>query len=194
MLIDGWESRFPAFGALRLGKELLSFSRRRFERWEIAVKVIFLDVDGVLVSREGFQKAQFSATQTVIFDKTALTNLKTLVDATGAKPVITSSWRPYTDQRPTMSYLWLKSVMAHNGTLVYDETPRLTGHGIDRSDEIAAWLAAHDHIESYVVIDDNDRLWHHPEIRCRLVRTDPDFGIREDTVQQALHLLNDETV
>lgn len=153
------------------------------------MKILFLDVDGVLISREGFQKAQFSATQTVIFDKKALSCLKTLVEETGARVVITSSWRPYSNQRPTMSYLWLRSVLAHNGTPVFSETPRLQTAGCDRSDEIQAWLDGHE-VKSYVVIDDNDRLQHHPAIQARLVKTDPDFGLREGEVKRAIPLLN----
>lgn len=153
------------------------------------MKVIFCDVDGVLISEEGFREAQFSDKQTVIFDKEALKWLKWLVEETGAGVVITSSWRPYSNARPTMSYFRLKSVLMHNRTPVISETPRLTQDGTsDRSDEIAAWLKTHD-TEAFAVLDDNDRFSHHPEIREKWVSIDSHVGLREDGARKAACLL-----
>lgn len=155
------------------------------------MKVIFLDVDGVLVSEEGFQKAQFSQHQRVIFDKEALACLKRLAEETGGRVVITSSWRPYSKQRPTMSYLWLKGILMHNGTPVIGETPRLTQDGIsDRSDEIAAWIKQNP-VEGFVVLDDNDRFAHQPEIRKRWVKVSSYTGLRDAHRAAAVKLLMD---
>jgi len=46
-------------------------------------KYIFLDFDGVLNNCS------------VEFDSTAIANLRTLVDSTGAKIVVSSAWRPF---------------------------------------------------------------------------------------------------
>lgn len=154
------------------------------------MKVIFCDVDGVLVSEEGFREAQLSGKQNVMFDKTALRWLKWLVEQTGGRVVITSSWRPYSKQRPTMSYLWLRSILVHNGTPVIGETPRLTQDGVsDRSDEIFAWMRERQ-VESFVVLDDNDRFFHHPEIQKRWVKIDSACGLREEAAKQAAFLLD----
>lgn len=154
------------------------------------MKVIFCDVDGVLISEDSFREAQLSDKRAIMFDKTALSWLKWLADETGGRVVITSSWRPYSNQRPTMSYLWLKGVLVHNGTPVIGETPCLTqdGHS-DRSDEISAWLSERQ-VEAYAVLDDNDRFSHHPEIRKHLVKINSACGLREKDAKQARKLLN----
>ena len=55
------------------------------------MKVIFLDVDGVLNSQQLFEKCEDD--QLISVDEDNIKNLKTIVDATGAKIVLSSSWR-----------------------------------------------------------------------------------------------------
>lgn len=50
------------------------------------MKVIFLDVDGVLNSQQLFEKCEDD--QLISVDEDNIKNLKTIVDATGAKIVI----------------------------------------------------------------------------------------------------------
>ena len=54
------------------------------------MKVIFLDVDGVLNSQQLFEKCEDD--QLISVDEDNIKNLKTIVDATGAKIVLSSSW------------------------------------------------------------------------------------------------------
>lgn len=53
------------------------------------MKVIFLDVDGVLNSQQLFEKCEDD--QLISVDEDNIKNLKTIVDATGAKIVLSSS-------------------------------------------------------------------------------------------------------
>ena len=55
------------------------------------MKVIFLDVDGVLNSQQLFEKCEDD--QLISVDEDNIKNLKTIVDATGAMIVLSSSWR-----------------------------------------------------------------------------------------------------
>ena len=50
------------------------------------MKVIFLDVDGVLNSQQLFEKCEDD--QLISVDEDNIKNLKTIVDATGAKIII----------------------------------------------------------------------------------------------------------
>jgi hypothetical protein len=61
------------------------------------MKVIFLDVDGPLNTHRSIQRAYEAGVSTdchtVPLDEEAMDNLKTLVDATGAIIVVSSTWR-----------------------------------------------------------------------------------------------------
>lgn len=151
------------------------------------MKVLFLDIDGVLISERSFWQAQLRHTRRVIPDQRALLALRQLVQDTGAKIVITSSWRPWPGTRPTRAYLQLQSILAHNGTPVYDETPCLEINGMDRGDEIAAWLEEHP-TEWFAVIDDNDRFGTRAEIRERWIPVNARQGLTKEDCEKAAAL------
>ena len=105
------------------------------------MKVIFLDIDGVLNCDTTRNPRKFP----YVVDKKLLARLRSLVRKTGAKVVLTSSWRldpigvlaakhwrvPFIDTIPDM--------------------PRRT-----RRQEILAWLSRHPTVTRFVVIDDED--------------------------------------
>lgn len=150
--------------------------------------VIFLDVDGVLISESSFWKVQLCRGQTIFFEAKALLALKELVQATGAKIIITSSWRTPPGKAPTRSWLHLQSVLAHNGTPVAGQTPHLADGVLDRSDEIAAWLAEHP-TERYVIFDDNNRFCNHPDIAAHWIPVSTRRGLSAEDCGRALPLL-----
>ncbi len=151
------------------------------------MNVVFLDIDGVLVSEWCFWRMQLNhVTDRVLFDHRALKALKGLVERTGAKVVITSSWRPRKNERPTRPFMDLQTMLAHNLTPVYDVTPVLESDRIaDRSDEIAAWLTEHPDVESFAVLDDNDRFHHVPAIRERWVEVNARTGLTAEDCEKA---------
>ena len=67
----------------------MSYSRKG-KRRNKDMKVIFLDVDGVLNSQQLFEKSEDA--QLISVDEENIKNLKKIVDATGAKIVLSSSW------------------------------------------------------------------------------------------------------
>lgn len=153
------------------------------------MKVLFLDIDGVLISERCFWQAQLNHTSVIQFDQRALKALKGLIQRTGAKVVVTSSWRCAPGEVPARAYLRLRSVLAHNLTPVYGETPRLEqDRHSDRSDEIAAWLAEHP-ADSFAILDDNDRFTHCPEIRERWVEVNGRIALTEEDCGKAEELL-----
>jgi hypothetical protein len=105
------------------------------------MKVIFLDIDGVLNCEKTRNPRKFP----YIVDKKLLARLKSLLVRTGAKVVLTSTWRldpvgliaakywgiPFNDVSPDMP-----------------KSPRCS--------EVLTWLSQHPKATRYVVIDDED--------------------------------------
>jgi len=108
------------------------------------MKIIFLDIDGVLnVIPEDHD--QFGGT----FHKNFVENLRAIVEKTGAKIVITSTWRH--GGRQTMKDMWQYRDLPGE---MFDITPYL-GHDVQRGEEIKHWLAIHPDVDGYVIIDDD---------------------------------------
>ena len=152
------------------------------------MKIIFLDIDGVLNSAR--YDAERSAEQGNI-DETRLPLLKYLVDATDARLVLISSWRKHWDRDVALCDgigLELNELFARYGLTIMDKTPELMD--FDRPWEVRRWLAEHkDQVESYVIFDDIP--WGWGELEERHVRTDfrVGRGLEERHVNRALELL-----
>lgn len=153
------------------------------------MKVVFLDVDGVMISEESFLLTMALGGRVVIFSRKAMKALKELVRETGAVVVLTSSWRPMPGYGPTRSYQHFCSALQRNGTPLYDCTPWLEDRDHDRSDEICAWLSEHQ-VEGFVIIDDNDRFRNHPELKERWVPIDSAHGLTRAEVPRAVELMS----
>lgn len=107
------------------------------------MKICFLDIDGVLnVYCEG--RDEFGCT----FHKHFEDNLRHIIEQTGAKIVISSTWR--FDGLETMINMWKHRNLA-------GEVIDVTKH-IDiskRGLEIQEWLDRHKNVDNYVIIDDD---------------------------------------
>lgn len=121
---------------------------------EPAMKIIFLDVDGVLNCSNS--KTRSPSGFIGVDDEKVLT-LREIVRQTGAKIVLTSTWKkgwsPDRDlQSPDARYL--SSKLFRKGLIIFDKTddlgdPELRGTGIVR------WLQAHPPVTSWLVLDDD---------------------------------------
>ena len=134
--------------------------------------VVFLDIDGVLqpdssqqrfridrpalkdrLAREvypGFaalDEYDIAAVQ-VDWDPDSVANLKTICNETGAKIVISSSWR----QGKTLDMLKLLFRIHDLDHFIIDMTPRLG----PRVQEIEAWLAENPQVQRFLILDDQD--------------------------------------
>lgn len=156
------------------------------------MKVVFLDIDGVLNSR-AYNARRDLRTQGNI-DETRLPLVKRIVDATGAKIVLSSTWRRHWCERYEEcngAGKYIVDTFAKYGLKIFDKTPDL-GLGAFRVDEIKRWLAdAGDEIKAFV-IDDCRFGWE--DLSDRFVRTDPNFGsgLEEEQVEKAIEILNAE--
>ena len=121
-------------------------------------RLIFLDIDGVLNSTEFIAKQAEGAEATVIdetfdatqhIDPSRVARLNRLIEGTGARVVLSSSWRLLFGLERTEHSLRQKG-FAHE---LSAETPRIFGS--DRHAEIKAYLATLEPPVSFVVLDDD---------------------------------------
>lgn len=101
------------------------------------MKVIFLDIDGVLNTSETLEKG-------IYIDPERANLIKKILKETGAKIILSSTWR--------FSPLGIKAVQEAVGE-VLDITPNNNGL-TSRGNEIKQWLDSHP-VEKYAIIDDN---------------------------------------
>ena len=154
------------------------------------MKIIFLDVDGVLNSSEtedvfrGF----------IGLDRSGIKLLKEIVDATGAEIVLISSWKSrwYKDHKNCQDNLanYLDKRLSEESLKILDKTE---GSSFDRGHVIIDWLSEHT-TDSWIVLD--DEIFEDYEecgIMPNLVKTSfYDGGLKEKHVEMAINLLNKE--
>lgn len=104
------------------------------------MKVIFVDVDGVLNSDDFIDSVKGSQD----IDIKTIRLLKNAVNETGAKIVMDTSFRY------TKSFLKVQEMLLQNGIL-FDKTPFIDN---ERGKEIKQYLVEHKDIEDYILLDD----------------------------------------
>jgi len=110
------------------------------------MKVLFLDVDGVLNYSDLFSSCFRSDRRSDPVCPVRLGLVKRIVDATGCVTVLSSSWR-LTDTLHTRITTEAKKV----GVDIYDTTPDLPGE--DRVIEIMTWCELNS-VKTYAILDD----------------------------------------
>ena len=151
----------------------------------------FLDVDGVLNSQQLFEKCEDD--QLISVDEDNIKNLKTIVDATGAKIVLSSSWRYGWAEHSDAVQDWcqiLVDILAKYDLKIIDKTEYLSSGR--REDEIKDWLdKCEEKIEGFVILDDGAYEWHRHGFDKHLVKTDfCTGGLREEDADKAIKILN----
>ena len=152
----------------------------------VALKVIFLDFDGVLNSRKylaecgGFGMA---------IDPSRLVLLKKIVDATQAKIVLSTSWREHWGKSLSecnSTGVLMNDIFGEYGLQIWDKTPQLR---IRREAEIKSWLDCYPEVKRFVVLD--DMLLCGDYLDGHFVKTSNYFdGLTESDVKKAIEILN----
>jgi hypothetical protein len=155
------------------------------------MKIIFLDVDGVLNSKD----KTFGHTNMVPYgpeqiEPSCVAALDAVLDQTDAKVVISSSWRHVFDFKRIEAIL-VKRGLRNRGRII-DATSQ---DASARGDEIQHWLDLNDEearlgggaVTSFVILDDNGDMEH---LRDRLYKLDSDTGLTMDDVPHIVALLN----
>ena len=136
------------------------------------MKIIFLDVDGVLNS------VQDRFSWTIESDK-HLILLACIVRRTNAKIVVSSSWR-------NCSLLdTLKKRLNDFSMSIYDKTKDIGERGL----EIKEWLDNHNDIESFVILDDEifNIKEHFPN---NFVKTSMKIGLQKEDAEKCIAILS----
>ncbi len=146
------------------------------------MKVIFLDVDGNLNDVYTKTKHLCEGQWYDGVDKEKIFLLKNIIDATGAKIVISSTWRKYKD---SMNYL-LGEMGKEFASHIVGQTPVLEGQ--PRANEVDAWLSEHPEVTKFIVIDDNDSE-NLEKFGGSFVLTKMSYGLTEEIAKQCIDLL-----
>ena len=175
------------------------------------MKVLFLDIDGVLNSQNWFGYMQYCIKNNMhnkllnfvdtndehtkyklrMLDDRAIANLNRIVEETGCKVVLSSSWRSSRESDNIFTQYVLK-LKGFNYEL-YDITPRIWAKefGTQRGEEIQLWMnkeSEKNEIESFVILDDDlDML---PEQMNNFIHVDGQVGLTDKDVFKAIEILN----
>ena len=154
------------------------------------MKIIFLDVDGVLNTSNNILKEYKNDNDTtssrIHLDRDCVNNLKEIVDRTNAQLVLSSSWRKSGFYSTTLKNLEYQ--LNSNGMILLDCTPILWD--ATRGTEIKEWLKSKSKIykiESYVILDDEEDM---DDLIDHLVKTTYDDGLTHDLINIACDILN----
>lgn len=141
------------------------------------MKIIFLDVDGVL----NFQNSQSKIED----EKVKL--LKHIVNETNAQIVLSSDWRYWLNTDDEDVDLLIRTLSKY-GMEIISSTP-ITKHGY-RGAEIYQWINEWqgDAISKFVILDDKNDIKPYMD---RLVQTDFDCGLTNKDIAIAIELLNE---
>lgn len=164
------------------------------------LKVIFLDIDGVLNSEKflayqpkrrlwarshRFSKDEQSAVANI--DPSAIDLLNDLIDKTDAEIVISSTWRSDINLSYKLRFMGLKKSIY--GITPYDKSRH-------RGKEIKEWLDYYDNDKNitirYVIIDDDSDILN--EQLPNFIKVSSHDGLTEDDVIKAVAILNGGTI
>jgi hypothetical protein len=148
------------------------------------MKVCFLDIDGVLNSREYFKTGEADRTSlgpARYIDPAAVRRLNRLLSMTGAVVVVSSAWRIGRSVAQLEAILRIRDFTG----LVIDKTTVLEDPMYQRGDEIRLWLNDNP-VESFIVLDDNHDM---DAVRNHFIPTDPGIGLTDEDVEKAALLL-----
>ena len=173
-------------------------------------KFIFLDVDGVLNNTKYTKKIHNKYNMHFIshempFDPKCLRRLSKIVHATGAKVILTSSWR-----KDLKCEVVLKARLKEYGVKIFDMLP-LNTHSSERGHEIKKWLYENggtvtttlyadntpiEHTESadfnYIIIDDYSYDLYDYFYESKIIMVSPIRGLSNKDMIKAIYKLNNE--
>ena len=163
------------------------------------MKVIFLDIDGVLNTgrltmhiSQDWKKIDREDEFGQFFDSDAIYFLSHIINETGAEIVISSTWK-YNGLDSLVS-MWKGRKLPGN---VIDTTPNIRAKNnlpfkerAERGNEIRAYLDIHPEVESYVIIDDDDDMLEYQ--MPFFVQTNPLYGITDREAESAIRVLNNK--
>jgi hypothetical protein len=161
------------------------------------MKVIFLDFDGVLNHLDHFRATSGKrSSEAEGLDIECVKRLNRIIEATGAKVCVSSTWRL------GKTLCGLRDILNDRGFVgkVVGKTPELRGVSPagtpqERGDEIQRWINDWTRptrgVDSFVILDDDSDMAH---LKHLLVQTSfHDGGLLDCHVERAIRILNNPT-
>lgn len=156
------------------------------------MKVIFLDMDGVINSIAYWKQRNVVASHRSVFDRhldeidpVALSRLNTLVEKSDAKLVLSSSWRE-THSCKEIELMFLEIGWRQTTVPFIGATPYLRGK---RGEEVDHWLERNTSVKQYVILDD-DSDFTSEQKESHFVHTSWETGLLDEHVEKAIQILN----
>lgn len=160
------------------------------------MKILFLDIDGVInqfgekPTPQNWVEDKYGERHLVCYEPEKVYMINLITDRTGAKVVISSSWRHMPDWEECMKVMGILNVI--------DRTPKYSDHKkygcayeeLSRGHNIQDWLDEHD-VERYAIIDDSSDML--KSQLPNLFRTSEFTGITQDiadNIEKHLHDLS----
>lgn len=138
-----------------------------------SMKVIFLDVDGVLNSI-----ATFRSFGPDFINDNSISSLAQIVKKTGAKIILASSWRKELKDKKK-----IEQALKRHDLEIFDCTPIIDNN--NRGAEIQSWLN-NNKVEKFAILDDDPRAG----IEGSFFQTDETIGLTSAIAEQVIaHLL-----
>lgn len=154
------------------------------------MKVIFLDIDGVLNhSALNHTRELFDEINDIKYDamhmlsSKCISRLNDITDETGAKLVISSTWRKYED----VDDMLIKAGVTGE---IIGHTPVLNFLGAYRGNEIQVWINSNikkDDDFNYVILDDDSDMLYWQ--RNHMIIVDRECGLSQDAAYKAIRIL-----
>ena len=120
-----------------------------------------------------------------VFDPECIWNLRQIIDKTGAKIVVSSSWKDLLSFEELLDMWEIRGLPGEViGTTPYTLECR------NRGDEIDLWLKECDEECQYVILDDIDASNFNEHQLSRLVVVDSVQGLNEVTAEKAIGIFN----
>lgn len=170
------------------------------------MKVIFLDIDGVLTHTD------YLNWKTRHIDPERVRFLAGIVELTGAQIVLISTWKDGYDRQSGQKddyYVVLENVLAEYDLEIYDITDNIPEevleqipsvisldrldihckHGTGRTAEVEKWLMNHQ-VDGFVILDDENHDWSDYGFDSHWIQTSwYEGGLQEKDVTEAVRIL-----
>lgn len=149
------------------------------------MKVIFLDIDGVLNSKPYRESPEVNYYDNFI-SADNMCFLERIVKETECKIVLCSEWRAYWNRGKLQfdnAGAYINRVFEGYELKIYDKTPELDS----RDEEITAYLQENP-AENFVIIDDYDFDWSDNNVG-HVVKTCDEYGLNEETAEEVIRIL-----
>ena len=147
------------------------------------MKILFLDIDGVLCNRKALMKHQRRNGMQVL-DRDCVARLEALCAAAGedVRIVVSSTWRKYHSRDDIAGHLEHHGMTAAR---LHEDWRTVVLDGF-RGDEVAEWLARHPEVKDFLILDDDSDF--NEDQLSQLILTSFEPGFTAEDLERALEV------